>query len=114
MSLSPLRKLLKALAIIIGLMFALVGLVFLLSAAHAYLSSDSGEGLPFVQMLLAVGFLGVPTTALFLYKAQKSFMRGDDGYGLPDAPTYSLLLAFLTISSSIVTVAAFVIFVISF
>lgn len=114
MSLSPLRNLLKVLAIIIGLMHVFIGLVFLLSGMHAYFSIGSTEELPFEQMLLAIGFFGIPATMLFLYKAQKSFNRGRDGYGLPDAPSHSLLLAALTISSSIVTVAAFAIAVVIF
>ena len=114
MSLSPLKKLLKALAIIIGLMLALVGLVFFLSAVQAYLADGAAEGIPFEQMLLAVGFLGIPATALFLYKARNSFSQGKNEYGLPDAPSHSLLLAILTISASIITVASFVIVVVVF
>lgn len=111
MTLSPIRKLAKVLAFIIGLLFALVGVILLISGFQAYLANDMSEGLPFEQVLLAAGFLGIPVSGLFFYKAQQSFERGKSKYGLPDSPLLSLSLIVLTITSVVLTVSAFVIFV---
>ena len=64
---------------------------------------------PFEQILLAFGFLGLPSSGLLLYKARKSFMRGMNRYGLPDSPGRSFLLATLTITAVTLTTGAFAI-----
>lgn len=114
MSLSPLRKLLTLLASLLGLLLALIGVILLISGTHGYVSNDAVEELPFAQMLLAIGFLGIPACGLFMYKSHKSIQRGKSPYGLPDSPAHHLTLITLTITSAIITVTAFVIRIIVF
>jgi hypothetical protein len=109
MSLSPLRKLLKLLASILGLLLALIGVILLISGAHGYLSNDAVEELPFAQLLLAIGFLGIPSFGFFAYKSHKSVQRSKNRYGLPDSPLHHLTLITLTIATAIITLSAFVI-----
>ncbi len=109
MALSPLRKLVTVLVSLIGLLFALVGVILLISGAQAYLENDISQGVPFEQMLLAIGFLGIPVSGVFYYKAHTSIQRGLSRYGLPDSPVQSLSLIVLTVASVILTVSAFVI-----
>ena len=109
MPLSPLRKFATVLASFIGLLFALVGVILLISGTQAYLANDTSQGVPFEQMLLAIGFLGVPVSGVFFYKARKSIQLGLSRYGLPDSPVQSLSLIVLTVTSVILTVSAFVI-----
>jgi hypothetical protein len=109
MSLTPLRKLVKALASIIGLLSALVGTILLLSGVHGYLSNDAVEELPFEQILLAIGFIGIPICGLMAYKSLKSHQRGKNRYGLPDSPMQHLTLIILTAASLLVTASAFII-----
>ncbi|MDT8323647.1 MAG: hypothetical protein RRA94_06030 [Bacteroidota bacterium] len=114
MSLSPLRKLLTMLASVIGLLLALIGVILLISGTHGYVSNDAVDELPFAQLLLAIGFLGIPACGLFLYRSHQSIQRGKNRYGLPDSPLHQLTLITLTITSALVTVAAFVIRIIVF
>ncbi len=114
MSLSPLRKLLKLLASILGLLLALIGVILLISGMHGYLSNDAVEELPFAQLLLGIGFLGIPSCGFFIYKSHKSVQRGKSHYGLPDSPLHHLTLIILTISTALITVAAFVIRIVVF
>jgi hypothetical protein len=109
MSLSPLRKLLQGLFSMIGVIFALIGIILLLSGFNAYVNPDSPEIQPFEQILLALGFLGVPASGLLLYKARKSLTLGMNRYGLPDSPGRSLALAMLAITAVVATAGAFVI-----
>lgn len=109
MTLSPIRKLLQGLFAMVGVTFALIGIIQLLSGFNAYISPDIPDIQPFEQILLAVGFLGIPFSGMLFYKARKSLRTGDTRYGLPDAPGRSFLLAFLTITAVILTTSAFVI-----
>ncbi|MBN1447923.1 MAG: hypothetical protein JXA28_08325 [Bacteroidetes bacterium] len=109
MSTSPLRKLVKAIASVIGLLLGLVGVILLISGFQAYLSNDTTDVIPFEQVLLALGFLGIPASATLLYNAYSSIERGTSRYGLPDSPVHSLSLIILSITSVVLTVAAFVI-----
>ncbi|MBE0645357.1 MAG: hypothetical protein IH600_14840 [Bacteroidetes bacterium] len=109
MSLSPLRKLLQGLASMIGVLFTLVGIILFLSGFNAYVNPDAPDAQPFEQILLAVGFLGLPASGMLFYKAKKSFLRGVNRYGLPDAPGRSLMLATMTITAAVLTCGAFVI-----
>ena len=114
MSHSPLRKLLLLLASIIALLLALIGIILLLSGLHGYFSSDAAEELPFSQLLLSAGFLGIPLCGLLFYKSHKSINRGKNRYGLPDSPVHHLTLIGMTVFTAILTVSAFVIRLIVF
>ena len=114
MSLSPLRKLLQGLFAMVGVTFVLIGIILLLSGFNAYISPDVPDAEPFEQLLLALGFLGLPFSGLLFYKARKSLRAGDTRYGLPDAPGRSFLLAMLTITAVILTTGAFVIVLVVF
>ena len=109
MSLSPLRKLLQGLASMIGVVFALLGMILLLSGFNAYVSPGDPDTQPFEQILLALGFLGVPFSGILFYKARKSLKSGMNRYGLPDAPHRSAILAILTVTAVVLTTGAFVI-----
>lgn len=109
MPLSPLRKLATVLVSLIGLLFALVGAILLISGTQAYLENDTSQGVPFEQMLLAIGFLGIPVSGVLYYKTRISIQRGLSRYGLPDSPVHSLSLIVITVTSLILTVSAFVI-----
>lgn len=109
MSLSPLRKLLQGLLAMIGVTFVLIGIILLLSGFNAYINPDVPDAEPFEQLLLAMGFLGVPFSGMLFYKARKSLRTGDTRYGLPDAPGHSFLLSMLAITTVILTTGAFVI-----
>jgi hypothetical protein len=114
MSPSPLRKLAKAIASVIGLFLALVGVILLISGLQAYVSNDTTDVIPFEQVLLALGFLGIPASSILLFKAYSSIQRGKSRYGLPDSPAQSLTLIILSITSMILTVSVFVIVAIVF
>ncbi|MCB2205735.1 hypothetical protein KQI65_13400 [bacterium] len=114
MSFSPLRKLLTITVSLLGLLIALVGIVLLISGVHGYISNDAIDELPFEQLLLAIGVLGIPVCGLLFYKAHKSIQRGQDHYGLPDSPLHQITLITLTITTTIITVAAFVIHIVVF
>lgn len=114
MSLTPLWKLLQGLASMIGVSFALIGIVLFLSGFNAYVSPDLSEVQPFEQILLAVGFLGVPFSGVLFYKARKSLRTGINRYGLPDSPGRTFMLAMLTITAAVLTVSAFVIVIVVF
>jgi hypothetical protein len=109
MSLSPFRKLLQGLLSMIGVVCALIGIILVLSGFNAYINPTAVEIQPFEQILLAVGFLGLPSSGLLFYKAQKSFMRGMNRYGLPDSPGRSFILGMLTITAVTLTTGAFAI-----
>ncbi len=109
MTLSPFRKLLSGLFSMIGVLCALVGIVLLLAGYNAYVNPAPTDAQPFEQLLLAVGFLGIPASGMLLYKARKSFLRSINRYGLPDAPSHSLLLSILTVAAMVLTCGAFVI-----
>ncbi|MFZ1731069.1 MAG: hypothetical protein WBQ23_09735 [Bacteroidota bacterium] len=109
MSLSPLRKLLQGLLSMVGVLCALIGIIFFLSGINAYLSVETADPQPFEQILLAVGFLGLPASGLLFYKARKSFQRGMNRYGLPDSPGRTFTLATLTVAAVTLTCGAFAI-----
>jgi len=109
MNTSPLGKLITAVASVIGLLLALVGVILLISAIQAYIANDTFENVPFEQALLAIGFLGIPTSVVFLYKTYRSIQLGRSRYGLPDSPAQSFALIVLTATTTILTIAAFVI-----
>ena len=109
MSHSPFRKLLQGLASMIGVLCSLIGIILFLSGFNAYINPEAIESQPFEQILLAVGFLGLPASGMLFYKAKKSFLRGMNRYGLPDAPGRSMLLATMTVTAVVLTCGAFVI-----
>ncbi len=106
---SPFRKLLHGLASMFGIVCSLIGIILFLSGINAYVNPGAPDTQPFEQMLLAVGFLGLPASGMLFYKAKKSFLRGMNRYGLPDAPGRSMLLATMTIAAVVLTCGAFVI-----
>jgi uncharacterized membrane protein HdeD (DUF308 family) len=109
MSLSPFRKLLQGLLSLIGVLCALIGIILILSGLNAYINAETADPQPFEQILLAVGFLGIPVSGLLFYKAVKSFRRGMNRYGLPDSPGRSFTLATLTVAAVTLTCGAFAI-----
>lgn len=109
MPIAPLRKLFKALFMLIAVVFLLIGTIQFIAGLNAYLDPNAPEVQPFEQILLAVGFLGVPASGLFFYKARKSLQLGMSRYGLPDSPGRSFTLTVLTITAVILTTGAFVI-----
>jgi hypothetical protein len=109
MSLSPLRKLLQGLAAIIGVLSALLGIILLLSGFGEYISAGDPDIQPFEQILLAVGFLGIPASGFLFFRTHRNLKRGVNPYGLPDAPTRSLFLVLLTVALIALTATSFVI-----
>ncbi len=106
---SPVRHFIVIVASSVGLFSALIGVVFLIAGAQAYLGPDFTETPPFEQLLLAVGFLGLPVGVLLMVKARRSFMRGFEKYGLPDPPTRSFLMSAIGIGCLVAALSSFVI-----
>ncbi len=109
MFLSPFGKLLQGLLSMIGILCALIGIILVISGLNAYISTDAVDQQPFEQLLLAIGFLGLPASGLLLYKTRKSFRRGMNRYGLPDSPGRSFLLAALSAAAVVLTTGSFAI-----
>jgi hypothetical protein len=106
---SPFRHILVVIAASVGLFSALIGVVFLIAGAQAYMGPDFTDTPPFAQMLYAVGFIGFPTGMMLMLKARHSFKLGFEKYGLPDPPIRSFLMSALGIACLVAAISAFVI-----
>jgi hypothetical protein len=106
---SPLRHVVVVIAASVGLFSALIGVVFLIAGAQAYLGPDFTDTPPFAQLLYAVGFIGLPAGMLLMLKARHSFKLGFEKYGLPDPPIRSFLMSAIGIVCLVAAISAFVI-----
>jgi hypothetical protein len=109
MTAAPIRYVGTVLAWAIGLLSALIGMIYLLSGAQAYLGADFTDTPAFVQLLLAIGFLCMPVGVFLLHKARHSFRMGFEKYSLPDPPVRSLSISAFGIALLIASASAFII-----
>ena len=109
MTATPIRHFFSVIAWSLGLFSALIGIMFLLSGAQAYLGSELTEGSPFAQLLMAIGFLGLPMGVLLLLRARRSFLKGFEKYNLPDPPARSMTMTIAGIIFLVASISAFAI-----
>jgi len=108
MSTRPIRYVLSIAAWCFGLLSVLIGMVFLMSGVQHYINKDYPESHPFAQVLLAMGFLGLPLSFLLLYKARHGLKHRSNDYELPVPPMNSLGMGIIGTALLIAATAAFI------
>lgn len=108
---TPVVKVAKSIFFILASVVSLIGLIFLLSAAHEYASGDTADAVPFTQITFGLTCLCSPMAVYFSYRSRKSSHRKLGIYNVPDPPIRSVLYVILAAGFSIATLIFSILFI---
>ena len=111
---SIIKRILKIILSLVGVVSALLGMLLLFSTAQSYLRTGAFQDLPMQYFLPALTFIGAPTAVYFLYKSRHSLLRFQNEYSLPDAPLNSIIFVVLTTVFGLMALVSLVMYIVLF